>query len=455
MGKGFVQTKRFTSFLKSKVNERSPGSSRKGSPVPDEPPSDRVSSQRRDDSNSPSQLSPRDEKFVMGRSDPTMMIQEADVDVEPPSITKSKSIETPSITKSKSIETVQNPPSVRTFAAPPLVPNDFTDFNTDDVLDDILKDLNIQYEAKELDVLPECDTAVSEKSMEVEVEDKVDSLEIKGTVSEGSSRSKQQKSVDSRRSEKQKSVDSRRGVKAVSAKDVPPPPPPARAPDEEQLKELLNAISADLGSHSNDVNLMEKKLVAAKTTKGMVMQNIMKTNLRKSKFSSQITTRNKSTYPPEARLDPQLLGVAASEETIPNRITMDTTTDGDSTYDEDGSTFTTDGTDGTDPNSGESNEESQLVDDSRSLDSIPLPLSPKKETVVNMDVITHNPGEPSRLFVRAMYCTPFPSSPDDIIIKVEVSCWMNVNKIVVCLLGTQTSLIIFHYCALNQCFIIK
>jgi hypothetical protein len=387
----------------------------------------------------------------MGRSDPTM-IQEAEVDVEPPSITKSKSIETPSITKSKSIETVQNPPSVRTFAAPPLVPNDFTDFNTDDVLDDILKDLNIQYEAKELDVLPECDTAVSEKSMEVEVEDKVDSLEIKGTVSEGSSRSKQQKSVDSRRSEKQKSVDSRRGVKAVSAKDVPPLPPPARAPDEEQLKELLNAISADLGSHSNDVNLMEKKLVAAKTTKGMVMQNIMKTNLRKSKFSSQIT-RNKSTYPPEARLDPQLLGVAASEETIPNRITMDTTTDGDSTYDEDGSTFTTDGTDGTDPNSGESNEESQLVDDSRSLDSIPLPLSPKKETVVNMDVITHNPGEPSRLFVRAMYCTPFPSSPDDIIIKVEVSCWMNVNKIVVCLLGTQTSLIIFHYCALNRCII--
>jgi len=398
MGKGFVQTKRFTSFLKSKVNERSPGS-RKGSPVPNEPPSDRVP-QRRDDSNSPNHLSPRDATIVLGRSGPTM-IQEADVDVEPPSITKSKSIEPPSITKSKSIETLQNPPSVRTFAAP-LVPNDFTDFNTDDVLDDILKDLNIQYEAKELDVLPECDTAVSPKSMEVEVEDKVDSFEINGAVSEGSSRSKQQKSVDSRR-----------GADAVSAKDVPPPPPP-RAPDAEQLKELLVAISTDLGSHSNDVNLVEKKH-AAKTTKGMVMQNIMKSSLRKSKFSPQITTS------PEARLDPQL-GVAASEENIPNRITMDTTTDGDSTYDEDG-TFTTDGTDGTDPISGESNEESQLVDDSRSLDSIPLPLSPKNETVVNMDVITHNPGEPSRLFVRAMYCTPFPSSPDDIIIKVEVSCW--------------------------------
>lgn len=399
MGKGFVQTKRFTSFLKSKVNERSPGS-RKGSPDPNEPPSDRVS-QRRDDSNSPSQLSP----IVLGRSGPTM-IQEAEVDVEPPSITKSKSIEPPSITKSKSIETVQNPPSARTFAAP-LVPNDFTDFNTDDVLDDILKDLNIQYEAKELDVLPECDTAVSAKSMDMEVEDKVDSFEINGTVSEVSSRSKQQKSVDSRR-----------GVDVVAAKDAPPPPPPplSRAPDAEQLKELLVAISTDLGSHSSDVNLMEKKLVAAKTTKGMVMQNIMKTSLRKSKFSPQ-STKRKSTDPPEARLDPQL-GVAASEENIPHRITMDTTTDGDSTYDEDG-TFTTDGTY---PISGESNEESHLVDDSRSLDSIPLPLSPKNETVVNMDVITHNPGEPSRLFVRAMYCTPFPSSPDDIIIKVEVSC---------------------------------
>ena len=404
MGKGFVQTKRFTSFLKSKVNERSPGS-RKGSPVPNEPPSDRVS-QRRDDSSSPNQLSPRDATIDLGRSGPTM-IQEADVDVEPPSITKSKSIEPPSITKSKSIETLQNPPSVRTFAAP-LVPNDFTDFNTDDVLDDILKDLNIQYEAKELDVLPECDTAVSPKSMEVEVEDKVDSFEINGAVSEGSSRSKQQKSVDSRR-----------GADAVSAKDVPPPPSPPRDPDAEQLKELLVAISADLGSHSNEVSLVEKKH-AAKTTKGMVMQNIMKSSLRKSKFGPQITT-GKSTYPPEARLDPQL-GVAASEENIPNRITMDTTTDGDSTYDEDG-TFTTDGTDGTDPISGESNEESQLVDDSRSLDSIPLPLSPKNGSVVNMDVITHNPGEPSRLFVRAMYCTPFPCSPDDIIIKVEVSFW--------------------------------
>lgn len=396
MGKGFVQTKRFSSFLKSKVNERSPGS-RKCSLVPDEQPSDRVS-QRRDDSNSPSQLSPRGATIVLGRSGPKM-IQEEDDDVEPLSITKSKSIEPPSINKSKSIETVQNPPSVRTFAAP-LVPNDFTDFNTDDVLDDILKDLNIQYEAKELDVLPECDTAVSAKSMEVELEDKVDSFEINGTVSEASSRSKQHKSV----------YDSRRGVDVVVANDALPSPP-----DAEQTKELLVAISTDLGSHSSDVNFMEKKLVAAKTTKGMVLQNIMKTSLRKSKFSPQITTR-KSTDPPEARLDPQL-GVAASEENIPDRITMDTTTDGDSTYDEDG-TFTTDGTD---PISGGSNGESQL-DDSRSLDSIPLPLSPKNQTVVNTDVITHNPGEPSRLFVRALYCTPFPNSPDDIIIKVEVSC---------------------------------
>mmetsp|Transcript_22151 Transcript_22151/g.47617 ORF Transcript_22151/g.47617 Transcript_22151/m.47617 type:complete len:733 (-) Transcript_22151:203-2401(-) len=44
-----------------------------------------------------------------------------------------------------------------------------------------------------------------------------------------------------------------------------------------------------------------------------------------------------------------------------------------------------------------------------------------KKTVMNKDIIIHQPGGPSSLVVRAMYYTPLPASPDDIIIKVEAS----------------------------------
>jgi len=45
----------------------------------------------------------------------------------------------------------------------------------------------------------------------------------------------------------------------------------------------------------------------------------------------------------------------------------------------------------------------------------------KKRTVMNKDIIIHQPGGPSSLVVRAMYYTPLPAHPDDIIIKVEAS----------------------------------
>jgi len=44
-----------------------------------------------------------------------------------------------------------------------------------------------------------------------------------------------------------------------------------------------------------------------------------------------------------------------------------------------------------------------------------------KKTVMNKDIIIHQPGQPSSLVVRAMYYTPLPASPEDIIIKVEAS----------------------------------
>ena len=43
-----------------------------------------------------------------------------------------------------------------------------------------------------------------------------------------------------------------------------------------------------------------------------------------------------------------------------------------------------------------------------------------KKTIINKDIIIHAPGGPSSLVVRAMYYTPLPGNPDDIIIKVEV-----------------------------------
>ncbi|KAL7546899.1 hypothetical protein ACHAWF_010230 [Thalassiosira exigua] len=44
-----------------------------------------------------------------------------------------------------------------------------------------------------------------------------------------------------------------------------------------------------------------------------------------------------------------------------------------------------------------------------------------KKTVMNKDIIIHQAGGPSSLVVRAMYYTPLPATPEDIIIKVEAS----------------------------------
>ncbi|KAL9184522.1 hypothetical protein ACHAXT_012492 [Thalassiosira profunda] len=43
------------------------------------------------------------------------------------------------------------------------------------------------------------------------------------------------------------------------------------------------------------------------------------------------------------------------------------------------------------------------------------------KAVMNKDIMIHRPGGPSALVVRAMYYTPLPASPDDIVIKVEAS----------------------------------
>ena len=47
--------------------------------------------------------------------------------------------------------------------------------------------------------------------------------------------------------------------------------------------------------------------------------------------------------------------------------------------------------------------------------------STNKGSVMNKDIIIHQPGGPKNLVVRAMYYTPLPSIPEEVIIKVEVS----------------------------------
>lgn len=58
-----------------------------------------------------------------------------------------------------------------------------------------------------------------------------------------------------------------------------------------------------------------------------------------------------------------------------------------------------------------------------------------KKTVMNKDIIIHQPGGPSGLVVRAMYYTPLPASPEDIIIKVEVSLFLNGQSLDGCIPG--------------------
>ena len=91
-----------------------------------------------------------------------------------------------------------------------------------------------------------------------------------------------------------------------------------------------------------------------------------------------------------------------------NKDTMDTQTYG-STYDED-DTIGTSGTELIDYHASVSNGGSRD----------PGPPTTKKATM-NKDVITAHPGDPNHLTVRAMYCTPLLGNPDDIVIKVEVS----------------------------------
>ncbi|KAL3827463.1 hypothetical protein ACHAXA_003732 [Cyclostephanos tholiformis] len=107
------------------------------------------------------------------------------------------------------------------------------------------------------------------------------------------------------------------------------------------------------------------------------------------------------------RVSPDTTFFDYSEGSFQNKNTMDTATDG-STYVDD---YTFDDT---------LNEDDDLIDSQSYISEDHGPPKTKKATM-NKDVVTANPGDPSHLAVRAMYCTPLIGNPDDIVIKVEAS----------------------------------
>jgi hypothetical protein len=120
-------------------------------------------------------------------------------------------------------------------------------------------------------------------------------------------------------------------------------------------------------------------------------------------------------------IDPKVSPDVPSFDTGDDSMNKDTMDSGDtygSTCDEDDNTIDTDGT--------------GLIDYSSVSNGgarAPGPPTTNKATM-NKDVITAHPGVPSNLAVRAMYCTPVLGNPDDIIIKVEASiCWIVAEPI--------------------------
>ena len=262
------------------------------------------------------------------------------------------------------------------------------DLSADDILDGILKDLNIKRisnEAKEVDTVSEY-TGGSAKSIAGEDLDDDDhesdneEMSVEGAVAV---------------SKRQSSMDARVAVVLSAAEEIrkkrgTTPPPPV---DESRKKRGTTPpprIDSDGSPGSN-------------TSCAAVLETARASNNKNVKS-------NDPTFSPP--IDPKVSPDVPSFDTGDDSMNKDTMDSGDtygSTYDEDDNTIDTDGT--------------ELIDYSVVRNGgfrAPGPPTTKKATM-NKDVITAHPGDPNHLAVRAMYCTPVLGYPDDIIIKVEAS----------------------------------
>ncbi len=104
------------------------------------------------------------------------------------------------------------------------------------------------------------------------------------------------------------------------------------------------------------------------------------------------------------RVSPDTTSSNDNGSSFENKETMDTATDGS------GETY-----------ADSSNEDYTLIDSHSDGSEENRGLPKTNKATINMDVVIAKPGDPKRLTVRAMYCTPLVGNPDDIVIKVEVS----------------------------------
>ena len=298
------------------------------------------------------------------------------------------------------------------------------DLSADDILDGILKDLNIKRisnEAKELDTLSEFtggsaksivtaseNTGGSAKSI-VDLDDVYRESDNEEMSDEGAvAGSKRQSSMDARVAvvlSAAEEIRKKRGtppplpVDEIRKKRGTTPPPPVDESWKKRGTTPPPPIDSDGSPGSN-------------TSCAAVLETALASNNKNMKS-------NDPTFSPP--IDPKVSPDVPSFDTGDDSMNKDTMDSGDtygSTYDEDDNTIDTDGT--------------ELIDYSSVSNGgsrAPGPPTTNKATM-NKDVITAHPGVPSNLAVRAMYCTPVLGNPDDIIIKVEVSiCWIVAEPI--------------------------
>ena len=315
------------------------------------------------------------------------------------------------------------------------------DLSADDILDGILKDLNIKRisnEAKELDTLLEF-TGGSAKSIVTASENTGGSAksivdEVLDDVYRESDNEEMSDEGAVTGSKRQSSMDARVAVVFSAAEEIrkkrgTPPPLPVDEirkkrgttpplPVDESLKERGTTPPPPVDESRKKRGTTPPPPIDSDGSPGSNTSCAAVIETARASNNKDMKSNDPTFRPP---IDPKVSPDVPSFDTGDDSMNKDTMDSGDtygSTYDEDDNTIDTDGT--------------GLIDYSSVSNGgarAPGPPTTNKATM-NKDVITAHPGVPSNLAVRAMYCTPVLGNPDDIIIKVEASiCWIVAEPI--------------------------
>lgn len=321
--------------------------------------------------------------------------------------------------------------------------------DADEVLNDILEDLNIK---DMVAVVAEKSDTVSEYSggsaKSVESEDSEDS-DDDGEDDDDDDDDEEETDDEETQASGSKKMGDRFSTVLAAADEIRKKR--AGTPESEGTKDVTEATPhTEPGSHVNPPAMEEmevsksatqEKTVASKSTKksraskagsrssSKSPPNGRKSPLTKSKAGRKSPTKSIDGLPPKPQnrrskrsktpeFSPEITSNPSAKSSGDDyddqtKGTMDT-----GSYDENTLGSGTLGTLGTD---GISYEENRCESGELSLDRSQDELRDTKRTVMNKDVIIHQPGGPSGLVVRAMYYTPLPASPEDVIVKVEVS----------------------------------